>query len=633
MTVTRLLGGLCALGLLCAGFGQAGATALGQPTIRQSTIRQSTIRQSMIRQPAPPIRASAFPEEKTGRAPTAGDGDIPNPATPTGSAVSAPTGCTVEFDASTGDTSSDVNAWISGHENTLAGPATVCLQGTFSSPIHVWNKTTTDLLEIAPAPGGSATLQLGTVDPATDVDPNEFETDAGGVSIVDSEGVEVYGLTIEDYSFEGAAQTPAGIYVAARNDVSGTDQRTVPHESACYLDGHSCGDIFLIRNTVEGIANTADENFTTKSYCNNGDVDAYGIAVISAGAAKASTAGPSLQHVVIEDNTISDTHTGESETVTLNGNIEDFLVYGNTVHDTDNIGIDTIGWEVGKKMFHQSQARHGLVADNTVYDVDTYRNSSYGTWDPTSGTCLPLPENAAGVYDDGASYIWIDHNDVWNTNQGVDVDVEEPYGETDHVLVSSNTVEDDPGTALGDPSTGRSEPPGVTGTSQVAGHAFVGLYIEEEQGNATAYDIYAHDNTIQNQSQHFLQVKVADGVRTEVPGDAPAVDLGGGGKSWHDVELWHNTFEGEDPPSGDATTTDLYNPLIEVDQQPSSNVVIDCNLYGDLTTAGRSEEGNFALPSDDWLTLGAWQAHNTHGWDADSSDDGTFERACPSSLP
>jgi hypothetical protein len=37
----------------------------------------------------------------------------------------------------------------------------------------------------------------------------------------------------------------------------------------------------------------------------------------------------------------------------------------------------------------------------------------------------------------------------------------------------------------------------------------------------------------------------------------------------------------------------------------------------------------FALPSNDWLTLADWQAHNGHGWDADSAVGG-FSANCPS---
>jgi hypothetical protein len=550
-----------------------------------------------ITQPTPPITSAAFPEEPEGTAPADGDGLIPNPATPTGSPVGPPSSCTETFSSAAGATSATVNAWIAANENDLTATTVVCLAGTFTDPIHVWSKSSTALLEIAPEPGQTATLDLGEVVPA-DVNPNQYWSDSGGMSIVDSRSVEVYGLTIENFTYDGPALDPAGIYVTARSDTTNTNQTKVPHLSACYLDGGSCSDIYLIDNTVTAITNTADEVDNSKSLCNNAEVAAYGIAIISGG----SSTTKALQHVVLEGNNVSATRTGESETVTINGDIEDFLAYDNTIHDTDNIGLDTIGWEAG-----QSQARHGLVADNTVYDVDTYSNASYGKWTGTS--CQPLAENAAGLYDDGGAYVWWNGNTVWNTDQGIDLDVETAHRYTDNLLVSDNTIHDDPGTALGDPSTG-TEPPGVSGASRVAGHDYVALYVDAFGTGSSIRDVYIHDNTIQNESQYFL----------DRSGGSPAVDLGG---KWSTVQIWHNTIEGMGP-------TDTYNALFEVDQQPSSgsSVVVNCNDYQDLSTSSKTVNGNFALPSNDWLTLAQWQAHNGHGWDADSAV-GAFDSACP----
>src|SRR6266700_4928239 len=90
----------------------------------------------------------------------------------------------------------------------------------------------------------------------------------------------------------------------------------------------------------------------------------------------------------------------------------------------------------------------------------------------------------------------------------------------------------------------------------------------------------------------------------------PVVDLGG---IWSNVQIWHNAITG-------MGTTDRYNPLFEVDKQPNGGTnVVDCNDYGNLSTAGNTVNGNFALPSNAWLTLADWQARNGHGWDADSA--------------
>jgi hypothetical protein len=582
---------------LGAAFG-LGALVLGlcaaTPSGGTSTSR---LRVSAVVQPAPPITATAFPEEPEGVAPVDGDGLIPNPATPTGVAIAPPASCSISFSSSAGATSSTVNAWIDSNENSITSPTVVCLSGTFKDPLHVWSKSSIPLLELAPEPGATATLALGRAKSA-DIDRNQFWSDSGGVSIVDSRSVEVYGLTIKDYTSDGKTFSPAGIYVTVRSDTTNINQSKVPHESACFLDGGACSDIYILDDTVEDITNTADENHSDRSFCNSQDVDAYGIAVIAAG----SSSSPALQHIVVEGNTVSGTRTGQSETVTFNGDLTDFLVADNDIDDVDNIGMDTIGWELGS-----SQANHGIIYENTVYNVDTRDNAAYGHW--TGTTCAPLPENASGIYDDGASYIWIDDNVVWNADQGINLDVETAGKHTDHLLVSGNDVHDDPGTSSGDPSAG-TDPPGTSGSSTVAGHDPYGFYVDAFGGDgAYVYDVYAHDNTFQNESQHFLAP--SDGM--------PVVDLGG---IWYDVEIWHNTILGEG-------TSDRHNPLFEVDNQPGKGTeVVNCNDYGDLSTSSKSVNGNFALPDDSWLSLAGWQLHNGHRWDADSAVGG-FDPSCP----
>ena len=142
---------------------------------------------------------------------------------------------------------------------------------------------------------------------------------------------------------------------------------------------------------------------TSKHWCDNANVDAFGIAVESFGT---GAADKRFSMSSIEGDTVDHTRTGQSETLSVNGDVEDFLVAHNLVYDTDNIGIDAIGWESGS-----DQARHGYIGDNTVANVDTWGNHAYGQMDPAR-VCRPMPENAAGIYDDGASYIWIDNNVV-----------------------------------------------------------------------------------------------------------------------------------------------------------------------------------------------------------------------------
>jgi hypothetical protein len=579
------------LATVLAGAGAA-APAAAAPAAATATTSPA---HSTVTQPTPPVTAAAFAIEPRGTAPADGDGLIPNALTPTGQAPGPPSHCDRTFASAKGATSATVNAAIASAENSLTKPEVICLAGTFTRPIHIWGKYTSSLLTIAAEPGHAAALKLGAVQPS-DVSPTDFDgSTAGGVSIADSRGVEIEGLNVSGYHATGEAYTPTGILVEVRGDAG--------HQSACFLHGdNACTDIYIVDDTVANIANTADENPHVKRYCNDSNVGAYGIAALSYGHEDAHA----LQHLVIEGDTVDHTRTGQSETVTVNGDITDFLEARDTVYDADNIGMDAIGWEQGT-----DQARHGLITGNTVANIDTWGNASYGHW--TGTTCANLPENAAGIYDDGGSYVWIDHNTVWNSDQGIDLDVETPHRSTDHILVTSNTVLDQKGTALGSPSHG-TNPPGVPGTSSVAGHAFEAFYVDAFGGGSTIRDVYAHGNTFRNESQYYGATSVQA---------TPVVDIAG---NWGSVMLWGNAVEGQG-------SSDRLNALFEVDNQPvaSTAVSVDCNEYAALTASAST--GNFVRPDGtSYVTLAAWQKGNGHRWDAESTTD-VAPSGCPAATP
>ncbi len=529
--------------------------------------------------PGPPITPRAFHLEPRGVAPRDGDQRIPNPATPTGSAHAAGA-CTETFRASAHVTAATVNAAIAALENRMTHPATVCLAGTFHQPIHVWGKYTPALLTLAPLPHHSAALDLGAA-ASSAVDGNEYDVVAGAVSIVDSRSVEVRGLTIRGYHTRGTAQTPAGIYVEERaSGFGGTP-------SACFVHGdRACGDIYLIDNHISRIANLADTVDTSRQWCNNGNVDAFGIEVESYGKGQAGA----LQHVVILGNTISNTRTGQSETLAVNGDVKDFLIADNRIYNADNIGIDTEGWYNGT-----GQARFGIVEGNIIANVDTWNNRAYGRWNPARHTCAALAPNAGGIYDDGGSYIWIANNTVANTDQGISLDTENPKKWTDHILVSGNHVWNSPGTRLGDPSFGKN-PPGIPGRSTVAGHAYDAFYVDAFGPQSRIFDVYAYNNVFQNASRYF------GGTRRAL---ADVVDLGG---DWKNVVLWNNTIAG-------GGRSDRQVVLLGVDNRPltRAGTAIDCTDYQGLSRIAP----NFYLGGP-FNTLAAWQHDNPYHWDAHS---------------
>ena len=80
--------------------------------------------------------------------------------------------------------------------------------------------------------------------------------------------------------------------------------------------------------------------------------DATG-AMRTASRSSAPTRATPIEEIAIIDNELRHLTLGSSEALVVNGNVEDFLIEGNRVHDTNNIGIDVIGFE-------------GMASDPTV---------------------------------------------------------------------------------------------------------------------------------------------------------------------------------------------------------------------------------------------------------------------------
>ena len=90
--------------------------------------------------------------------------------------------------------------------------------------------------------------------------------------------------------------------------------------------------------------------------------------------------------VLVRDNLVTGLRTGQSENITVAGDVSAFAVVGNVIHDVDNIGIDLIGGED----FDGSQARRGIICGNAM-GGELDQNPAYEGGDAA----------AAGVYLDG----------------------------------------------------------------------------------------------------------------------------------------------------------------------------------------------------------------------------------------
>lgn len=151
--------------------------------------------------------------------------------------------------------------------------------------------------------------------------------------------------------------------------------------------------------------------------------DAHGIAFYGDSAAE------SIHDIIIDGNHLHDLILGSSEALVLNGNVENFTISRNTVHDTDNIGIVMIGFEETAPDPAYDRARDGVVSENTVYNVDSFANPAYGG-----------ERSADGIYVDGGTRIVIERNTVYQTNLGMEITSEHSGGDASYVTVRNNLI-------------------------------------------------------------------------------------------------------------------------------------------------------------------------------------------------
>ncbi|WP_266171450.1 DUF1565 domain-containing protein [Dyella subtropica] len=200
--------------------------------------------------------------------------------------------------------------------------------------------------------------------------------------------VRVIGLELRNYTSNSISQTPAGIYV------QGT------------------GDHIEIRNNhIHHIATT----ITTS------DGDAFGLAVYG-------TAITPISQLIIDGNTLDSLTLGYSESLSVNGNVQNWQVTNNEVHDNNNIGIVAIGFEGTAPSTSLDQARNGWIANNNVYNITSSTNPAYN-----------YQPSADGIYVDGGTQITIEQNTVQAADLGIEL-ASEHYGRTTSYITARNNI-------------------------------------------------------------------------------------------------------------------------------------------------------------------------------------------------
>lgn len=144
-----------------------------------------------------------------------------------------------------------------------------------------------------------------------------------------------------------------------------------------------------------------------------------------------------IHELLVSGCEVRDCNTLASEAFVLNGNVRNFQILDNTVHDCDNIAFDFIGWEgecagcTGSSGPNADRARQGIVRGNAAYNIDTKDN--------------PNPDyngerSAAGFYVDGGSHITFEQNRAYNCNFGFELASEHFGKATDSIIVRNNLV-------------------------------------------------------------------------------------------------------------------------------------------------------------------------------------------------
>lgn len=175
---------------------------------------------------------------------------------------------------------------------------------------------------------------------------------------------------------------------------------------------------------------------------NNSIHDIDGKVLSSSGGVNNGYAGAGIQvygsslktpwsNVIITGNTIYNCQPGDSETETLtvNGNIDNFQITDNTIHNCNNIGIGMIGGEADAFNLPSGTqnlpgARNGLCSHNTVYNIHANYGGGY----------------ADGIYIDGGQDITVSDNTSYSNDLGIEVGCENAGYVASGNVVESNLI-------------------------------------------------------------------------------------------------------------------------------------------------------------------------------------------------
>jgi hypothetical protein len=252
--------------------------------------------------------------------------------------------------------------------------------------IHVSGNASDGFITFRSYPGETAVLDAQHFTPA----------DRQGVlTIHDQSCVRIEGFEIRNFHTAEHRLTPMGINVIG-----------------------SGSHIELLHNNVHHIQQTF-EGRDAPGRGGNG----FGIAVYG------TDAKTPITDLIIDGNEVHHLKTGSSESLVVNGNVTNFRITHNVVHDNNNIGIDVIGFEHTAPDPAVDQARDGVVSENLVYNITSRGNPAYRQ-----------DESSDGIYVDGGTRILIERNVVHNVDFGIELASEHKDRATSYVIARNNLI-------------------------------------------------------------------------------------------------------------------------------------------------------------------------------------------------
>ncbi|MEO8350761.1 MAG: choice-of-anchor Q domain-containing protein, partial [Chthoniobacteraceae bacterium] len=244
--------------------------------------------------------------------------------------------------------------------------------------------------------------------------------DTGLFLIADQSYVAIHGFEIRNYKAARGSRVPAGIFVIGE-----------------------CDHIEIRDNEIHRIKYNSRKG------------NAFGIVIYGTSAAHPIT------RVIIDGNEVHHCKLGNSETIALNGNVTDFEVTRNVVHDNNNLGIVFIGFEGSCPDPAQDQARNGVCRENIVSNISSFGNPAYGR-----------EYSAGGIYVDGGARILIERNVSCRNDIGIELASEHAGRVTSGVIVRDNLIYENKigGLFMGGYDTQR----GATEDCAITNNTFVG---------------------------------------------------------------------------------------------------------------------------------------------------------------